>query len=148
MSTSHRSRCGPGSSSPQRTTSHITSAIDSSDTVYTFSFTVLWFHTVHEVALTRTPAQAAAYRAQRTCTMPRSHRSATRNQNPDAAALVVAANRFTRSAYDAASGSRPKVWARMTNSGLPGGWGIPSTLAAAMYSEVSQNAVVGARVTR
>jgi hypothetical protein len=29
---------------------------------------------------------------------------------------------------------------------LPGGCGIPNTLAAAMYSEVSQNAVVGARV--
>ncbi len=36
----------------------------------------------------------------------------------------------------------------MVKSGLPGGWGIPSTLAAAMYSDVSQNAVVGARVAR
>ena len=80
--------------------------------------------------------------------MPRSQRSATRNQSPAAAALVTAANRLIRTAYDAASGSRPKVWARMTNSGLPGGWGMPSTLAAAMYSEVSQNAVVGARVAR
>jgi hypothetical protein len=34
----------------------------------------------------------------------------------------------------------------MTKSGLPGGCGMPRTLAAAMYSEVSQNAVVGARV--
>ena len=49
-------------------------------------------------------------------------------------------------AYEAASGSRPKVCAMMTNSGLPGGCGMPSTLAAAMYSEVSQNAVVGASV--
>src|SRR5690606_10905198 len=34
------------------------------------------------------------------------------------------------------------------NSGFPGGWGMPSTYAAAMYSEVSRNAVVGARVAR
>ena len=33
-----------------------------------------------------------------------------------------------------------------TKSGLPGGCGMPSTFAAAMYSEVSQNAVVGASV--
>ena len=60
MSTSQRSRCGPGSSSPQRTTSHITSAIESSETVYTFSLTVDWFHTVQEVAPTSTPPNAAA----------------------------------------------------------------------------------------
>src|SRR2546428_10628563 len=34
----------------------------------------------------------------------------------------------------------------IVNSGLPGGCGIPSTYAAAMYSDVSQNWVVGARV--
>src|SRR6266853_1026907 len=41
---------------------------------------------------------------------------------------------------------RPHVCASSTNSGLPGGCGTPSTYAAAMYSEVSQNCVVGARV--
>ena len=51
-------------------------------------------------------------------------------------------------AYDDESGSSPKVCAVMVKNGLPGGWGMPSTLAAAMYSEVSQNAVVGASVTR
>jgi hypothetical protein len=61
---------------------------------------------------------------------------------------VTAAKRLIRTAYEAASGSRPKVCARMTKSGLPGGCGIPNTLAAAMYSDVSQNAVVGARVAR
>src|SRR5919108_3890985 len=80
--------------------------------------------------------------------MVRSQRSATRNKTPADAALVTAANKLMRTAYAAESGSRPKVCARMTNSGLPGGWGMPSTFAAAMYSEVSQNAVVGARVAR
>ena len=112
--------------------------MERSETVYTFSFTVDWFHTVHEVAPTSTPPNAAPYRAQRWGTMPRSQRSATRNQNPAAPALVTAAKRLIRAAYAPASGSRPKVWARMTKSGLPGGWGMPSTLAAAMYSEVSQ----------
>ena len=60
MSTSQRSRWGPGSSSPQRTTSHITSEMESSETVYTFSFTVLWFQTDHEVAPTSTPPKADA----------------------------------------------------------------------------------------
>src|SRR5437868_4475018 len=133
MRTSQRSRCGPGASSPQRTTSHMTRAIEKSETVYTFSFTVDWFHTDHDVAPTSTPPNAAAKRAQRLVTIPRSHRSATRNQKPAAPALVKAANRLIRSAYDLASGSRPKVWAEMVNNGLPGGCGMPSTLAAAMY---------------
>ncbi len=98
MSTSQRSRCGPGSSSPQRTTSHMTRAMEKSETVYTFSLTVLWFQTDHEVAPTSTPPNAAAYRAQRTETIPRSQRSATRNQNPAAAALVTAAKRLIRTA--------------------------------------------------
>src|SRR5919112_2529016 len=148
MSTSHRSRCVPGSSSPQRTTSHMTTAIDRSDRVYTFSLTVDWFHTVHDVALTRIPANAAAYRVHRCGTIPLSQRSATRNHRPAEAALVTAAKRLIRTAYEAASGIRPNTWARMTKRGLPGGCGMPSTLAAAMYSEVSQNAVVGARVAR
>src|ERR1043166_8938124 len=148
MRTSHRSRCGPGWSSPQCTTSQTHKAIESSETVYTFSFTVDWFHTVHEVAPTSTPAKAAAQRTHRTLMMGWSQRSATRNQRPEARALVTAANRLIRTAYDAASGSRPKVWASRVNSGLPGGWGMPSTRAAAMYSDVSQNAVVGARVAR
>src|SRR3989304_1242129 len=41
----------------------------------------------------------------------------------------------------------PQTLAISTKSGLPGGCGMPSTLAAAMYSEVSQNCVVGAMVT-
>jgi hypothetical protein len=36
--------------------------------------------------------------------------------------------------------------ARTTNRGFPGGWGIPRMWAVAMYSLVSQKAVVGASV--
>jgi hypothetical protein len=59
---------------------------------------VLWFHTVHEVAPTRTPAKAAEYRAHRSGTISLSQRSETRNQKPAAAALVLAENRLMRSA--------------------------------------------------
>src|SRR2546427_8373651 len=51
-----------------------------------------------------------------------------------------------RIAYPAASGNKPHVCAISTNNGLPGGCGMPSTCAAAMYSDVSQNCVVGASV--
>jgi hypothetical protein len=36
------------------------SAIEKSEMVYTFSLTVLWFHTVQLVAPTKVPAKAAA----------------------------------------------------------------------------------------
>src|SRR5438552_11193048 len=42
---------------------------------------------------------------------------------------------------------RPQTCASSTNSGLPGGWGIPSTRAAVSYSGVSQSCTVGASVT-
>src|SRR6185295_1277210 len=108
--------------------SHSTRAIESSDSVYTFSFTTDWFHTVNAVAAARAPATAARRRGSRAGTHARIQRSLTRNQHP------------------AASGNRPDVWAISTNSGLPGGCGMPSEYAAAMYSEVSQNCVVGASV--
>ena len=71
-------------------------AILSSDTVYTFSLTVDWFHTVHAMALAKMPANAAPSRGSRAGRMLRSQRSATRNQNPAPAALVNAANRLIR----------------------------------------------------
>ena len=98
ISTNHRSRWGPGSSSPQCTASQVTRAIEKSDTVYTFSLTVDWFHTVHENADTTMPLVAATRRAQRTGTMSWSHRSATRNHRPADAAEVTAANRLRRTA--------------------------------------------------
>src|SRR3989442_7930527 len=126
--------------------SHSTSAMESSDSVYTFSFTPDWFHTVNGVAAASAPATAASRRGRWPGTHARIQRSLTRTQHPAAIALVTAASRLIRMAYPAASGSRPHTWAISTNRGLPGGWGMPSTYAAAMYSEVSQNCVVGASV--
>src|SRR5512142_705447 len=125
---------------------HRISAIDSRLSVYTFSFTTDWFQTVNAVALTRAPASAARRRGVRTGTMGRRNRSPTRNQHAAATALVTAANRLMRIAYPATNGIIPQTWASIVNNGLPGGCGMPRTLAAAMYSEVSQNWVVGASV--
>src|SRR2546428_5012858 len=100
--------------------SHSTSAMDSSDTVYTFSFTTDWFHTVNAVAATSAPATAARRRGSRAGTHPRIQRSLTRNQHAAAIALVTAANKLIRIAYPAASGNRPLVWAISTTMWLPG----------------------------
>ena len=101
---------------------------------------------MNAVPATSAPAAAASRRGSRAGTQPRIQRSPTRNQQPAAIALVVAASRLTRMANPAASGRRPQTCAIIVNSGLPGGCGIPSTYAAAMYSDVSQNWVVGASV--
>src|SRR2546422_3744222 len=71
--------------------SQSTSAIESSETVYTFSFTTDWFHTVNAVAATSAPATAASRRGSRAGTQPRIHRSPIKNQHPAAIALVTAA---------------------------------------------------------
>ena len=117
----------PGGWSSQRTISHNTSAIESRDNVYTFSFTTDWFHTVNAVAETVAPASAARRRGHRAGTQARIQRSPTRNQHAAAIALVVAASRLIRIAYPAARGNKPQVWAISVNSGLPGGCGMPST---------------------
>src|SRR2546430_12018918 len=115
--------------------SHSTSAMERSDSVYTFSFTTDWFHTVNAVAALRAPATAARRRCSRAGTQLRIHRSPTRNQHPAAIALVTAASRLIRSAYAAATGRSPQVWAISVNSGFPGGGGMPSTDAGARYSD-------------
>src|SRR5437764_4569337 len=94
--------------------------MDRSDSVYTFSFTTDWFHTVNAVAALSAPATAARRRGSRAGTQLRIQRSPTRNQHPAAIALVTAASRLIRSAYAAASGNRPQVWAISVNNGLPG----------------------------
>lgn len=116
-------------------------------TVYTFSFTTLWFHTVKQVAPSVEAAAAMTRRGTLGNCQPRNVRCATRNQIAALMALVVAASRFTRPAYVSGNGISAKAWATSTNSGLPGGWGMPNTLAAAMYSLASHMAVVGASVT-
>ena len=66
-----------------------------------------------------------------------------------APAPVAAARRLIRTATDMPKGASRTLHdrARTTKSGFPGGWGMPRMCAVAMYSLVSQNAVVGARVT-
>src|SRR5437762_7580484 len=91
--------------------SHSTSAIESSDSVYTFSFTTDWFQTVNAVAAASAPATAARRRGRRAGTHSRIQRSLTRNQHPAAIALVNAASRLMRIAYPAASGNKPQVCA-------------------------------------
>ena len=73
----------------------------------------------------------------------------TRNQSAWAPALMKALKRFTRTATESPSGASrsDQALASTTKSGFPGGWGIPRMWAVAMYSLVSQNAVVGASVT-
>ena len=73
----------------------------------------------------------------------------TRNQSPCVAALMKALNRLIRMATESPRGARSSdhAFARTTKSGFPGGWGMPMMCPVAMYSLVSQNAVVGASVT-
>jgi hypothetical protein len=78
-----------------------------------------------------------------------STRCTTRYQKNIVPAVMKAENRLILTAGVSPNGERSTSHARAstTNSGLPGGWGIPMMCAVAMYSLVSQNAVVGARVT-
>jgi hypothetical protein len=73
-----------------------------------------------------------------------------RKKKKNDAALVTAANTLIRTATESPNGARSTLQTRAitTNSGFPGGWGIPRICPVAMYSLVSQNAVLGASVTR
>jgi hypothetical protein len=78
-------------------------------------------------------------------------RCSTRNQKNAAPADINDENRFTRTGLVSPSGSSGSsrsdhALASSTKSGFPGGCGMPRMCAVAMYSLVSQNAVVGASV--
>src|SRR5579862_1410454 len=94
-----------------------------------------------------TAAEAPRIRCQRYGSQPASTRSVIRNHMPAEAALHAAARRLMREAKFGAIGNIPIVWPRITKNGLPGGWGMPRTYAAAMYSLVSHIAVDGASVS-
>src|SRR6476469_3545647 len=98
MSTSSLSAARPSGSSHQRTVSHDTTAKNASDTVYTFSFTTLWFHTVNAVAARTAASTAATIRVHRSTDHAASTRSATRNQMAAESALHIAASMLTRTA--------------------------------------------------
>src|SRR5207237_8017048 len=75
-------------------------------------------------------------------------RSVIRNQRPAEQALASAAMMLIRAAYETGIGNEAKAWPSSTKNGLPGGWGMPRTFTAAMYSPVSHIATDGARVSR
>ena len=60
-----RSALRPSGSSHQRTISQEMSAMPTSETVYTFSFTTDWFHTVNAVAPMSAASAPPAMRCQR-----------------------------------------------------------------------------------
>src|SRR5262245_22571672 len=143
-----RSAFRPSGSSDQRIISHDTTAMPASDTVYTFSFTTDWFHTVNAVAPSSVAIDAPRIRCQRAGNQPTSTRSVTRNHIAAATAEHSAARTLIRDATLAAIGSSAKTRPIRTKSGLPGGWGRPSVNAAEMYSLVSHMAVDGDSVAR
>ncbi len=63
-----------------------------------------------------------------------------------AAALKIAVRRLVRYANAPIGTSVPHTLPISTNSGVPGGCGMPRILAAAMNSPASQNVTVGASV--
>src|ERR1035437_8926962 len=146
MSTSVRSAFEPSGSSHHRTMSHAATASPASDTVYTFSFTTDCAQTVNAVEPIRTASAPPAMRCQRSANQPTSTRSVIRNHIPAATELDSAASTFTRIAMVGAIGSSVKTRPSSTKNGFPGGCGMPSVYAAAMYSLVSHIAVSGASV--
>src|SRR5690606_13056866 len=107
-----------------------------------------WFHTVYAVALTMTAAIEPISRMRLLVVMYDRMRCTSRNQHPCASALIVALNRLMRTAGERPNGASSSSHARAssTNSGLPGGCGMPTMWAVAIYSLVSQNHVVGLSV--
>src|SRR3954466_2549799 len=118
------------------------------DTVYPFSFTTDWFHTVNAVAPINAASPPPANRTHRSLIQRLRICSVTRNHIPAATALHSAANTLTRAATLPAIGSTANNRPTMTKNGFPGGCGSPNVYAAVMYSLVSHIAVDGAMVTR
>jgi hypothetical protein len=125
---------------------HETSARPTRLTVYTFSLTTDWLHTVNAVAPMSAAAVPPAMRCQRCGNQLTSTRSVIRNHMPADTALETAARMLTRAAIEPAMGSSVKKRPISTKNGLPGGCGSPRVYAAAMYSLVSHMAVDGAKV--
>jgi hypothetical protein len=82
---------------------------------------------VNAVAPTSTASEAPTIRCQYAGSQPSNTRSVIRNHMPAETALQNAAIRLIRWATLGAIGSSETTWPSSTNSGLPGGCGIPST---------------------
>ena len=124
--TSSRSADDPSGLADHRVASHDTSAMPVSETVYTFSFTTDWFHTVNAVAPITAANTAPAIRSQRDDSQSRKICSVIRNQSPAAAALDTAARTLMRAATVDAIGSSENRCPMITKNGLPGGCGSPN----------------------
>src|SRR2546429_9699733 len=98
--------------------SHSTSAIESSDSVYTFSFTTDWFQTVNAVAAASAPATAARRRGRRAGTHSPIQPSLPRNQHPAGIALLNPASRLMRIANPAAAGKKTQGGGTSPNTGI------------------------------
>src|SRR5918995_5040860 len=145
MRTRILSALGPSGSSHHRTVSQEMIATPTSDTVYTFSLTTAWLHTVNAVAPIKAASAPPSTRCQRSASQLTSTRSVIRNQTPADTAAHVAASMFTQNA-GFMPGMMEKTRPIKTKNGFPGGWGSPTTYAAAMYSLVSHIAVEGPSV--
>src|SRR6266550_5284555 len=106
-----RSRSAPGASgfSIHSIISHDTIVKNRSDTVYTFSFTTDWFHTVNAVAPMRVARPATTMRCQRSPIQRATILSVMRNQKPAEHALANAARILILAAYETGIGSDPNA---------------------------------------
>src|SRR5687768_3020305 len=120
MSTRILSALGPSGSSHQRTVSHEMIATPTSDTVYTFSFTTAWLHTVYAVAPMSAASAPPSWRCQRSDNQLTSTRSVIRNQKPADTAAHVAASMFTQKA-GFIPGRMENTRPTRTKNGFPGG---------------------------
>ena len=118
--------------------------------MYTLAFTFDWYHTVNAVAPRNTLMAAATTSTPRRSVQCDQTRTRVRKKKPAEAAEKVALMALIRTATGSPvherrmSDTRPTI----TKNGFPGGCGMPRMCAVAMYSDVSQNAVLGARVMR
>src|SRR5690348_4363700 len=97
--------------------SHEITAMPASDTVYTFSLTTDWFHTVNAVAPMRVATLAPRMRCQRLGSQFTNTRSVTKNHIAADAALQIAASTLMRIATFGAMGSTAKTRPIRTKSG-------------------------------
>ena len=148
MRMSSLSALGPSGSSHHRTMSQAEIAMPTSESVYTFSLTTDCDHTVNAVAPISAASEPPAMRCHLRGSQLTSTRSVTRNHIPAETALHSAAKMLIRIATFGAIGMIANTRPMRTNSGLPGGCGMPRMYAAAMYSLVSHIAVEGESVTR
>src|SRR5690606_33630987 len=107
--------------SAHKTISHATTAKNTSETVYTFSFTTDWLQTVNALAPITAASTPPRIRCQRCASQPDSTRSVMRNHMPALTALHNAASMLIRTATHSPIGRNEKQRPTLMNNGFPGG---------------------------